>query len=131
MKKIVMSITVFITYGLSIVYAAPPDPNVVQRFSNTIAHGIYKAAWPTAKYSNVEVESYGEKSNGDYYLELKLSGNGRVCFIGKCPLWFKLLITTDTGWSIKNMRVLKHNAKMVEPFSISGSIRKAIKENNK
>ncbi|BBB23937.1 hypothetical protein CVFO_0717 [Isorropodon fossajaponicum endosymbiont JTNG4] len=114
MKKLIISVAVFVTFGLSVVCATPPEPNVVQRFSNTIAYGIYKAAWPTARYSDVEVENYGEKSNGDYYLELKLSGNGRVCFIGKCPLWSKLLITTDTGFNIKNMRVLKHNAKMVE-----------------
>ncbi|MBW5291357.1 MAG: hypothetical protein Rsou_0056 [Candidatus Ruthia sp. Asou_11_S2] len=127
MKKLIMSVAVFVTFGLSVVYATP---HVVQRFSNTIAYGIYKAAWPTARYSDVEVEGYGEKSNGDYYLELKLSGNGRVCFIGKCPLWLKLLITTDTGFNIKNMRVLKHNAKMVKPFSVSGSIAQAIAETN-
>lgn len=126
MKKSFISVLFVLCLSITSVFAIP---NPIKEFADGIAYSTFKTAWPTAKYSDIEVLEYEETSSG-YDIVLKFKGNSRVCFVGTCPLWFKLEVLTDSSFIVKNMKVLEHNAKLAEPFATSGSIAKAMLDAN-
>lgn len=124
MKKIILVIVLLISLGANSVFA-----DGVKSFADSVAYGIFKTAWPTAKYKDVEVLS-SEKEYSKYNITLKFYGNSRICMMGSCPLWFKLKLKTTNNFKIEDMEVLEHNAIMQPPFETSGTISKAILEAN-
>jgi hypothetical protein len=131
MKKFLVSVCVILHLTISSLYAttAEDDKNIVQYFSDGVANSIYKTAWPTATYKDVELLD-SEDITGGYKVQIKFKGNSNMCMIGTCPLWFILEIKMDLEYSIKDMYVLKHNAIVQPPFKTSGAIASAILEAN-
>ncbi len=125
---LVLSIVVNISFAVE-VEEGTEEHNLVKSFADKVAYGIFKAAWPTAKYKTTDVESIRKNSSG-YDLIFKLQGNSRICLIGKCPLWFTLDIKTDSEFHIKDMEVLGYKSILAAPFQTSGSLAKAMLEAN-
>lgn len=122
MKNLGVRIFLLISLGANILFANPMND-----FMDSVASGIFSTAWPTAKYKNVEIVENKKTSSG-YDIVVKFNGNssGTLCMVGNCPLWFTLDIQTDSNFSIRNMRVLEHNAILAPPFQTSGAIAQAI-----
>jgi hypothetical protein len=129
MKKVLLTIYLVFSLSISSINADEKDESIIEYFSNGVASGIFRTAWPTATYSDFEYMGK-ERIAGGYQVQLKFKGNSNMCFVGTCPLWFKLGIDLDFEYNIKDMSVLKHNAIMQPPFKTSGAIAQAIAEAN-
>jgi len=132
MKKLLVSIYLVLYVFVNGLYANSQTENeksIIQHFGDGIAYSIFKTAWPTAEYKDIELIKSEEIATG-YEIILKFKGNSNICFMGTCPLWFKLDIITDFEFNIKDMSVLDHNAKLAAPFESAGAIAKAIANAN-
>jgi hypothetical protein len=85
-------------------------------FLRSVAATIYRLAWPTATYKQIEFAGFQREPDG-LAVAVKLSGEG---LLGD-NLWLKLGIVLN-GDGIKDVRVLGHNALLAGPFETSKAI---------
>jgi hypothetical protein len=87
-----------------------PDTDGVAAFLRSVAATIYKLAWPTATYKDIEFGGFERESNG-LAVVIKLSGEG----LFEKYLWMKLGIVVNRD-GIQDVKVLGHNGMFAAPF---------------
>lgn len=125
MKKIILTITLLISIATNSLSAYSVD-----EFANDVGYTIFKIAWPTATYKNIEVLDQKSTSNG-YMIIFKFNGDSNLCSGDTfCSLWFKLKMNLDNDFNIQDMEVLSHNAFFSRPFKTVGAIGQAMNDAN-
>jgi hypothetical protein len=105
------------------VNGSPSTVDEVRSFVNSVAKGIYFAAWPTATYRSVALDDVQFAANG-FDASIKLSGKSAF---GGGDLWLKLVFVVRNGQLI-DIRVGENNAILAQPFQTSATFLKAIKD---
>lgn len=120
MKKLGFVFTFIIFIGANTLFANP-----IEKFVDSIAYSIFKLAWPTAHYSDVEVMEYDETSYG-YEMIIRLKGESSFCLKDHCPLKLDLKVVTSSNFSIEDVSVKRHNAILQPPFKTIDSVADAL-----
>jgi hypothetical protein len=99
-----------------------PEKEETAEFFRSIAASIYKLAWPTATYRDIEFGGF-RREPGGLAVIIKLSGEG----LFEKNLWLKLGIIVNRN-GIEDIKVMGHNAMFVPPFETSKTMAKLLAE---
>jgi uncharacterized membrane protein len=92
-------------------------------FVESIASGLYAAAWPTATYESVAVKSI-DPVEGGFDVLVKLSGKSSF---DDGELWMIVVVEVRNG-ALHDVRVARHNAILSPPFSTTKALAQLISQ---
>jgi len=112
-KKIFFILTVVIQLNAGILEAT----------FDKMANFIFKTAWPTATYEDYEIFEVDNQNNT---IVVKMNGHSNLTFIGKGKLYMKLKLYFADDYSIRDVKVISHNAILSPPFNTTKAVAKLL-----
>lgn len=116
MKKLILIIIISFSNTVS--------ANLLENTFDKFSYFIFKAGWPTATYVDYE---FFEVNHSEKYVIVQMNGTS---FWSDGKLNMRIKVAFNSNFGIDNVKVIKHNALIMEPFKTLELLNEVIKNSN-